>query len=77
MSDRTQFIELVFYRTSEGVEPVRVWLKALPSQRIARVLIAFHDGVLVALHGFIKKTQKTPDEALSLARKRLKEIRKS
>jgi phage-related protein len=28
----------------------------------------------VLLHGFIKKTQKTPDENLALARKRMKEI---
>ncbi len=32
----------------------------LPSKTISRVLICFHGGVLVALHGFIKKTQKTP-----------------
>jgi phage-related protein len=32
----------------------------LPSHRIARVLLAVDDGVLVALHAFVKKTQKTP-----------------
>jgi phage-related protein len=47
---------------------------SLPSKTISRVLICFHDGVLVALHGFIKKTQKTPDEELKLARKRTKEV---
>jgi len=31
----------------------------LPSKREARVLFGFYDGVLIALHGFIKKTQKT------------------
>jgi len=46
----------------------------LPSRRIARVLFCVHAGRLVALHGFIKKTQKTPDEALKKARKRQKEI---
>jgi phage-related protein len=47
----------------------------LPSKRIARVLLCLDEGVLVALHGFIKKTQKTPDDELTLARKRQKELR--
>ncbi len=47
----------------------------LPSSRIARVLICLDEGVLVALHGFIKKTQKTPDDELALARKRMKELK--
>ncbi|HKP77990.1 MAG TPA: type II toxin-antitoxin system RelE/ParE family toxin, partial [Phenylobacterium sp.] len=46
----------------------------LASKKISRVLICFHDGVLFALHGFIKKTQKTPDEDLAIARKRMKEV---
>ncbi len=46
----------------------------LPSKTIARVLICFHRGALIALHGFVKKTQKTPDEDLKLARKRMKEV---
>jgi phage-related protein len=29
----------------------------------------------VILHGFIKKSQQTPDKELKLARKRLKEVR--
>ena len=47
---------------------------ALPSDRIARVIICAHDGELVALHGFIKKAQKTPKDDLALALKRRKEI---
>jgi phage-related protein len=46
----------------------------LPSQRIARLLLCFHQGTLVVLHGFIKKTQKTPAEDLALARRRMKEV---
>lgn len=46
----------------------------LPSNRIARVLICLYRGHLVALHGFIKKTRKTPQDDLELARKRLKEL---
>jgi len=104
-----------FYRTSEGREPVRDWLKdlprddrreigqdiatveygwpigmpvcrslggrllevrsRLPSRRIARVIFSIADWRMLLLHGFIKKTQKTPKDDLSLARKRMKEIR--
>ena len=42
--------------------------------RIARVLFCIHDGCMVLLHGFIKKTQKTPDADIELATKRRKEI---
>lgn len=41
---------------------------------IARVMFCFHAGELYALHGFIKKSQKTPAADLELARKRQKEV---
>ena len=41
--------------------------------RIARVLFAPVAGEMVLLHGFIKKTQKTPKSDIALASKRLKE----
>ena len=47
----------------------------LPSNRIARVLLCLNQGVLVALHAFIKKTQKTPVDELALTRKRQKELK--
>jgi phage-related protein len=47
---------------------------SLPSKREARVLFGFHAGELIALHAFIKKTQRTPPEELTLARQRLKEV---
>ena len=46
----------------------------LPSRRIARILFFMYEGQLVILHGFIKQTQKTPQEELDLARKRMKEL---
>jgi len=46
----------------------------LSTKRTARVLICQNRGHLVALHGFIKKTQATPDDDLALARKREKEL---
>ncbi|WP_156918179.1 type II toxin-antitoxin system RelE/ParE family toxin [Bradyrhizobium sp. Cp5.3] len=48
---------------------------SLSSRREGRVLFGFHEGVLIALHAFIKKTLKTPARDLSLARRRLKELR--
>ena len=44
------------------------------SQRIARLVLCFHAGMLVVLHGFIKKTQKTPAEDLTIAKRRMKEV---
>ena len=107
-------IDLVFYQSAAGNEPVRDWLVALPDlnrrsvgldlQRvqfrwpigmplvrpmgkglfevrtnlsdgtISRVLFCFHMGDLYALHGFVKKSQKTPENELELARRRQKEI---
>ena len=46
----------------------------LPKGKTARVLFCFHDQRLVALHGFIKKSQKTPDADLKLAQKRKKDV---
>ena len=56
----------------QGLWEIRI---DLPSQRIARVLLCLDEGVLVALHGFVKKTQKTPDADLALARKRQQELK--
>jgi len=47
---------------------------SLSSNRIARVLFCIHEGRMVLLHGFIKKTQKTPDSEKDLALKRMKEV---
>jgi phage-related protein len=46
----------------------------LPTKRTARVLLCLYGDHLVALHGFIKKTRKTPDEGLEIARNRKKEL---
>jgi phage-related protein len=42
--------------------------------RIARVIFCVHAGRMVLLHGLEKKTQKTPQPDLEIARKRQKEI---
>ena len=55
----------------DGLWEVR---STLPSQRIARLIVCFHDRTLVVLHGFIKKTQKTPADDLALATRRMREV---
>lgn len=55
----------------KGLWEVRI---DLPQGRIARVLFCTREGRMVLLHGFIKKTQKTPATDLNLALKRKKEI---
>lgn len=114
MSDEQKRIRLVFYRSTNGKEPVREWLRSLDVEdrhvigsdlkdveygwpvgmplcrpiasrkglwevrsrlrngRIARILFCAAHGRLVALQGFIKKTQKTPERELDLATKRMK-----
>jgi phage-related protein len=42
----------------------------LPHGRIARVIFCVEPGQMVLLHGFIKKTRKTPQRELDLADKR-------
>ena len=46
----------------------------ISDKRIARVIFSPVMGRMVLLHGFVKKTQKTPKPELDLAAKRLKEI---
>ena len=48
---------------------------SLPSRRIARVLFFADGGRIGVVHGFIKKTQKTPEDDLERARKRMKEMK--
>jgi phage-related protein len=43
--------------------------------RIARVIFTVEGNTMVLLHGFIKKSQKTPVEDLQLARQRLRALR--
>jgi len=40
------------------------------STGIARVIFTIQENIIVLLHGFIKKAQKTPKEDLKLARDR-------
>lgn len=114
MADALKRLPAVFYRSANGVEPVREWLRelrpedrrilgydvglvefgwpigmplcralggglweirsSLTGNRIARVIFCIVDGSMVLLHGFIKKTQKTPQSDLDTARRRQNEV---
>ena len=43
--------------------------------RIARVIFTVEGNTMILLHGFIKKSQKTPTRELSLAKRRLNKLR--
>lgn len=103
-------LNVVFFQTDTGREPVREWLKSLDKadrkaigediklvqfrwplgmplvrkmetdlwevrsnlsgQRIARVFFTVGGSEIALLHGFIKKSQETPQRDLNLARNR-------
>jgi phage-related protein len=44
----------------------------LPGGRIARVIFCERAGTMVLLHGFVKKTQKTPPQEIEIAWRRLR-----
>ncbi|MCF8169333.1 MAG: type II toxin-antitoxin system RelE/ParE family toxin [Rhodoferax sp.] len=53
-----------------------IWeVRSKLANRIARVLFVVNGNTMVLLHGFIKKSQKTPKPDLDLAKERLKRLR--
>jgi phage-related protein len=113
--DNGRILDVVFFKTAAGIEPVREWLKSLPredrrtigediktaqygwplgmplvrkierglwevrstiSTGIARVFFTVIDSMMILLHGFVKKSQKTPQNELDTARRRLSNVEK-
>jgi phage-related protein len=56
-------------RGRKGLWEIR---SALSQGRIARVFFCAHDGSMVLLHGFIKKSRQTPDKELAIAERRMR-----
>ncbi len=53
-----------------------IWeIRSSLKDRISRVLFTVINDNMILLHGFIKKSQKTPKEDMTKARKRVKDIR--
>jgi phage-related protein len=106
-------LEVRFFRTAEGREPVREWLKSLPREerkaigdeirtvqfgwpigmplvrkleaglwevrvnlpnRIGRVLFTVVGKQAVLVHGFVKKSPRTPAHDLAVARRRKQQL---
>ena len=113
--DKKPILNVAFYKTELGKEPVREWLKDLSKEDrqaigediktaqygwplgmplirkierglwevrssinagIARVFFTVMDRRMILLHGFVKKSQKTPPNELDTARRRLNNIEK-
>lgn len=61
---------------SKHIEPGLWELKVKAGSDILRILYTFEKGqIIILLHGFVKKQQKTPVSELEIARKRLKELK--
>lgn len=58
------------------IEPGLWEVRSHVSGGIARVMFAVEGDVMVLLHGFMKKSQKTPTADLKTAKTRLAELRK-
>lgn len=58
-------------KLDKGLWEVRIRLP----DGIARVLFTADEGHMILLHGFIKKSQKTPQDDLELAKTRLRLLR--
>ena len=58
---------------NDGLWEVR---SKLTMGKIARILFFMNEGCMILVHGFIKKTQKTPLSELTLAKKRMKQFLK-
>ncbi len=113
MDDRVPILRVFFYRSENGNEPVREWLKELRKEDrrtvgediktaqfgwplgmplirkiekdlwevrsnitdgIARTFFTVNGDTMVLLHGFVKKSQETPQNELKTARRRLRNI---
>lgn len=57
---------------SKGLWEVR---SNISDGRIARLIFCIHEERMVLLHGFVKKTQKTPDKDMNLALDRMKSLK--
>jgi len=57
------------------MEPNLWELRSRLPDGIARTFFTMHGNEMVLLHGFVKKSAKTPEDELAIARRRMKEVR--
>ena len=51
-------------------------LRSKLKNRQVRIFLILHEGRIILLHGFVKKTQKTPPNEIDIALKRAKQIKR-
>lgn len=51
-------------------------IRSYLSGGICRIFFTIHQGAMVLLHGFVKKTQKIPPQEIKTAKERLSEFRR-
>ena len=56
-------------RGRKGLWEIR---SSLSHGRISRVFFCAHNGAMILLHGFIKKSQETPKKEIDIAEKRMR-----
>lgn len=56
----------------KGLYELRIKLE----NRQIRIFFILHEGIIVLLHGFVKKTQETPKNELEIAHKRAKNVKR-
>ncbi|MDJ0659472.1 MAG: type II toxin-antitoxin system RelE/ParE family toxin [Crocosphaera sp.] len=69
-------IGLPLCRSLSGYKDLWEIRSKLTGRRIARIIFYISQGEMILLHGFIKKSQKTPKSEIDLALKRKKEHKK-
>jgi len=65
-------IGMPFCRKIKGYKGLWETRTNLQNNRIARVIFCIHQGEMILLHGFIKKTQKAPKFELEIAVNRMR-----
>lgn len=79
--EKNKKLNVIFYKNALGLPLVRALGKGLwevrsqlATHKIARVIFCLDENCMILLHGFIKKTQKTPPADIELALKRKKDL---
>lgn len=62
-------------RSMSGYKDLWEIRSSLSNGRIARVMFCVHEGHMALLHGFIKKSQKTPNREIEIAVKRMRGLK--
>jgi phage-related protein len=84
-SDQARFLEVIDEIEQHGLSASRLIFKPLegklweikfnaPAAGYRVLYVMVEKNLMIWLHAFVKKTQKTPKQDLDLARKRLKEV---